>query len=127
MEIFVTEPDGLKITNYPQGSPVEGQLYDWSRLEIKDKYTFFYGGNTPLLEIETGVEDAPSLLIIRDSYMDSLSPFLLSSYSKINILDLRYYRASLSSYIEENGFDEVLVCYSMSNFSTDSNIFLLGR
>ena len=28
---------------------------------------------------------------------------------------------------EENGFDEVLVCYSMSNFSTDSNIFLLGR
>ena len=126
MEIFVTEPDGLKITNYPQGSPVEGQLYDWSRLEIKDKYTFFYGGNTPLLEIETGVEDAPSLLIIRDSYMDSLSPFLLSSYSKIYILDLRYYRASLSSYIEENGFDEVLVCYSMSNFSTDSNIFLLG-
>lgn len=127
MEIFVTEPEGLEITNYPQGSPVEGQLYDWSRLEVKDKYSFFYGGNTPLLEIETGVEDAPSLLILRDSYMDSLSPFLLESYSRIHILDLRYYRASLSDYIAQNGFDDVLVCYSIDNFSTDSNIFLLGR
>ena len=127
MEIFVTEPEGLEITNYPQGSPVEGQLYDWSRLEVKDKYSFFYGGNTPLLEIETGVEDAPSLLILRDSYMDSLSPFLLASYSRIHILDLRYYRASLSDYIAQNGFDDVLVCYSIDNFSTDSNIFLLGR
>ena len=127
MEIFVTEPEGLEITNYPQGSPVEGQLYDWSRLEVKDKYSFFYGGNTPLLEIETGVEGAPSLLILRDSYMDSLSPFLLESYSRIHILDLRYYRASLSDYIAQNGFDDVLVCYSIDNFSTDSNIFLLGR
>lgn len=127
MEIFVTEPEGLEITNYPQGSPVEGQLYDWSRLEVKDKYSFFFGGNTPLLEIETGVEDAPSLLILRDSYMDSLSPFLLASYSRIHILDLRYYRASLSDYIAQNGFDDVLVCYSIDNFSTDSNIFLLGR
>ena len=127
MEIFVTEPEGLEITNYPQGSPVEGQLYDWSRLEVKDKYSFFYGGNTPLLEIETGVEGAPSLLILRDSYMDSLSPFLLASYSRIHILDLRYYRASLSDYIAQNGFHDVLVCYSIDNFSTDSNIFLLGR
>lgn len=127
MEIFVTEPEGLEITNYPQGSPVEGQLYDWSRLEVKDKYSFFYGGNTPLLEIETGVEGAPSLLILRDSYMDSLSPFLLESHSRIHILDLRYYRASLSDYIAQNGFDDVLVCYSIDNFFTDSNIFLLGR
>ena len=127
MEIFVMEPEGLEITNYPQGSPVEGQLYDWSRLEVKDKYSFFYGGNTPLLEIETGVEGAPSLLILRDSYMDSLSPFLLESHSRIHILDLRYYRASLSDYIAQNGFDDVLVCYSIDNFFTDSNIFLLGR
>ena len=80
-----------------------------------------------MLEIDIGVENAPSLLIIRDSYMDSLSPFLLESYSRIHILDLRYYRASLSDYISQNGFDDVLVCYSIDNFSTDSNIFLLGR
>ena len=126
MEIFVNAPEGLKVTSYPQGSPVEGKLYDFSFLEKKDKYSMFMGGNCPMHVIEAGNEDKPSLLILRDSYMDSLIPFLLDDFSEIHVLDLRYYRASLKAYIEQNDFDNVLVCYSVSNFCSDSNIFLLG-
>jgi len=126
MEIFVNAPESLKVTSYPQGSPVEGKLYDFSFLEKKDKYSMFMGGNCPMHVIETGNEDKPSLLILRDSYTDSLIPFLLDDFSEIHVLDLRYYRASLKAYIEQNNFDNVLVCYSVSNFCSDSNIFLLG-
>ena len=126
MEIFVNAPEGLKVTSYPQGSPGEGKLYDFSFLEKKDKYSMFMGGNCPMHVIETGNEDKPSLLILRDSYTDSLIPFLLDDFSEIHVLDLRYYRASLKAYIEQNDFDNVLVCYSVSNFCSDSNIFLLG-
>lgn len=126
MEIFVDEPEGLKVTSYPEGSPVEGKLYDFSFLEKKDKYSMFMGGNCPMHVIETGAEDKPSMLILRDSYTDSLIPFLLDDFSEIHVLDLRYYRASLKAYMEQNDFDNVLVCYSVSNFCTDSNIFLLG-
>lgn len=126
IEIFVNEPEGLQITSYPQGSPVEGRLYDESYLDVKDKYSMFMGGVCPLHQVTTG-NDGPSLLIIRDSYTDCLIPFLLEDYSEIHVLDLRYYRASLTDYISENNFDDVLVCYSMANFSTDTNIFLLGR
>ena len=126
MEIFVNAPEGLKVTSYPQGSPVEGKLYDFSFLEKKDKYSMFMGGNCPMHVIETGNEDKPSLLILRDSYTDSLIPFLLDDFSEIHVLDLRYYRASLKAYIEQNDFDNVLVSYSVSNFCSDSNIFLLG-
>ena len=126
METFVNAPEGLKVTSYPQGSPVEGKLYDFSFLEKKDKYSMFMGGNCPMHVIEAGNEDKPSLLILRDSYMDSLIPFLLDDFSEIHVLDLRYYRASLKAYIEQNDFDNVLVCYSVSNFCSDSNIFLLG-
>ena len=126
MEIFVNAPESLKVTSYPQGSPVEGKLYDFSFLEKKDKYSMFMGGNCPMHVIETGSEDKPSLLILRDSYTDSLIPFLLDDFSEIHVLDLRYYRASLKAYIEQNDFDNVLVCYSVSNFCSDSNISLLG-
>lgn len=126
METFVNAPEGLKVTSYPQGSPVEGKLYDFSFLEKKDKYSMFMGGNCPMHVIETGNEDKPSLLILRDSYTDSLIPFLLDDFSEIHVLDLRYYRASLKAYIEQNNFDNVLVCYSVSDFCSDSNIFLLG-
>lgn len=126
MEVFVNEPEGLKITSYPTGSPEEGQLYDESYLEKKDKYSMFMGGNCPLHEIVTGNE-GPSLLIIRDSYTDSLIPFLLDDFSEIHVVDLRYYLMSVSEYIAEHDFDNVLVAYSVSTFATDTNLFLMGR
>ena len=126
MEVFVEPPEGLQITSYPQGAPVEGKLYDESFLSKKDKYSMFMGGNSPLHEIVTGNE-GPSLLIIRDSYTDSLIPFLLDDFSKIDVIDPRYYRLSISDYIKQNSIENVLVAYSVSTFSTDTNLFLLGR
>lgn len=111
------------VTNYPRGEAVAGTVYDESRLAIKDKYTYFYGGNTPLLTVETGVSGAPTLLILRDSYMDSLSPYLLAHYSELHILDLRHFGASLHDYLQTHGIDQVLVCYNVKNFATDGNIF----
>ena len=126
IEIFVDAPEGLKITSYPEGSPVEGQLYDESKLAVKDKYSMFMGGNCPLHEIVTG-SDGPSLLIIRDSYTDSLIPFLLEDFSEIHVVDLRYYRLSIADYIAEHDFDNVLVAYSVDTFASDTNLFLLGN
>jgi hypothetical protein len=70
---------------------------------------------------------SPSLLILRDSYMDSLAPFLLEHFSKISIMDLRYYTGDLAGYLTENGMDAVLICYSASNFSTDTNLYKLAK
>ncbi len=119
------EQGEASITNYPSGQPVEGSLYVESFLEVKDKYSYFYGGNTPLLTVETGNE-GPSLLIVRDSYMDSMSPYLFEHFSEIHIVDLRHYKTSLAAYIDANGIDNILVCYSVANFCTDTNIFMVA-
>ena len=91
----------------------------------------FMGGNTPLVTVTTKNTGAPSLLIIRDSFVDSLTPFLQDNFSKIYVMDLRYYKTHLmsstvSDYIKENNIDEVLICYSVSNFGTDTNVFLIS-
>lgn len=119
--------EGIQVTRYPEGAPVEGELYDESRLEVKDKYSMFLGGNQPLCVIKN--PDAATdqkLLIVRDSYADSLAPFLAQDYGEVHLIDLRYYKVSLSAYIEQNGIDQVLVLYSAANFASDSNLFLLG-
>ena len=120
---YVSQEDAV-VTNFPEGEPVTSMLYDESALLTRDKYRYFYGGNTPLLTVETGNEGAPSLLILRDSYMDSMSPFLFAHFSKLHILDLRYFRADLSAYLTENDIDCILVCYSVKNFCEDASIFL---
>ena len=120
----VEQGDAL-VTNYPAGAPLPGALYDESCLAHKDKYSYFYGGNTPRLTVETG-NPGPRLLILRDSYMDSLSPYLLAHFSALDVLDLRYYRSSLAAHIAETAPDAVLVCYSVADFAEDGNIFLMG-
>ena len=126
-EIYTIVPEGmLQVTRYPEGRPIAGSLYDLSKLEVKDKYSMFLGGNQPLCIIENEQSDGGKLLVIRDSYCDSLAPFLGLDYSEVHLWDLRYNRTSLKTYIAENGIDQVLVLYSNSNFATDGNLALLG-
>ncbi|MDD6189785.1 MAG: DHHW family protein [Clostridiales bacterium] len=125
IDIFVPA-DGISVTNYPNGKPEEGVVYDMSKLEVKDKYAMFFGGNTPMLEISTGNSEKPRLLVLRDSYSDSELPFLFEDFSYIAVLDLRYYKLSIAEFIENNRIDTVLVNYSVDNFTSDNTVFRLG-
>lgn len=120
--------EGVTVTSYFNGSPVEGSLYVDSKLEVKDKYAYFLGGNQPLCVIESEkTPDGPKVLLIRDSYSDSLAPFLTERFSEIHLFDLRYNLTSIQSYVEEHDIDTVIVLYSFANFTTDDKLFLLGR
>ena len=126
-KMYTWIPDDLfKVTWYHNGTPVEGSLYDESKLEVKDKYSMFLGGNQPLCIIENENSDGGRLLVIRDSYSDSIAPFLGLEYSEVHLWDLRYNRNSLKTYIAQNEIDQVLVLYSNSNFATDANLPMLG-
>lgn len=127
IEVFVPQDDRVSVTNYPSGLPEEGKMYDESFLDKKDKYSMFYGGNTPLLKIDTGTMGKGTLLVLRDSYADCFTPFLYGEFSTIYQLDLRYYKTSLKTFIEENDIDTILLCYSTKSFATDSSLFLLGQ
>ncbi|BFK88189.1 DHHW family protein [Pseudoflavonifractor gallinarum] len=124
--------DGITVTSHTydnKGNPVEEErpLYDTSFLSVKDKYSMFLGGNQPLAVVRTPHTDAPKLLIVRDSYTDSLVPFLTAHFSEIHLVDPRYYKLSVADYIQENGIDEALVLYSVSNFVTDKNLVWLAK
>ena len=130
IEILAEQDAATEVTNYSKNEPIKGTMYDYSFLDKKDKYSMFMGGNTPLLTIKTKNTDAPSILILRDSYMDSITPFLQNNFSEIHIMDLRYYKTQLmtstvTDYVKEHDIDEVLICYSVYNFGTDTNVFLL--
>ena len=119
--------EGVKVTSYFTGSPVEGSLYVDSYLEVKDKYSYFLGGRQPLCVIETEHTQAPKVLVIRDSYADSLAPFLTERFSEIHLFDPRDNLTSIKGYVADHGIDAVVVLYSFSNFANDKNLFLLGR
>ena len=120
--------EGVTVTAYPDGTPQPGSLYVDSFLSEKDKYSSFLGGNKPLCVIETEHTGAPKVLVIRDSYTDSLAPFLTQSFSEIHLFDPRMNLTSVKDYVEQNEIDSVVVLYSISNFvSPGSQMFVLSR
>ena len=126
MHTFVPE-EGKKVTAYFTGKPEEGQLYVEENLNKKDKYSFFLGGNQPLCVIESEQTDAPKVLVIRDSYSDTLAPFLSEGFSEVHLFDVRYNLTPVSQYVKENNIDQVIVLYSFANFVQGQNIFALSR
>ena len=118
--------DGVQVTSYFDSTPTEGSLYVDSYLDKKDKYSSFLGGNQPLCVIQTQHTDAPKVLVIRDSYTDSLAPFLTQNFSEIHLFDPRMNLNSVKAYVEENQIDQVVVLYSISNFVSTKNMFVLA-
>ena len=92
-------------------------------LEKEDMYTVFLDGNHTLVRLEN--PDAPAgagvLLMIRDSYANCAAPFFAEQYRKIVMVDLRYYRGSVSGIAAEEGVTEMVFVYGVGNLSTDTN------
>lgn len=119
--------EGITVERVEGNSMAEGELYEEGWLLKKDKYSMFLGGNQPLAIIKNGRKDLPKLLVIRDSYFDSMAPFLTPHYSEIHVVDFRYNRSNVEAYIRENGIEEVLIIYSLANFHEDKNVgYVLG-
>jgi hypothetical protein len=112
--------------DYNSGVATPVSIYNPEQLTRKDKYSYFLGGNSPLRVIYSGFTGG-KLLIIRDSYSDIETPYFLTHFSEIHLLDLRYYKGSVKDYIADSGITEALVNYSVANFSAEGNLFLLGR
>ena len=125
---FWGSEEGLTVTSWRTGAPEPAELYDRSYLEVKDKYSAFLGGNQPLCVIRNeNLPEGEKLLLIRDSYSDSLAPLLAQRFSEIHLMDLRQYRAPAAQYAEENGIDRIVVLYSAQNFISDRNLVLLTQ
>lgn len=109
------ELDNIKIYNYEKKE--YQKVYNSNNLSNIDSYDVFLSGATPLLIIENEKQNnGKELVLFRDSFGSSIAPLLISSYSKITIIDLRYIGSNLLNSIEEIKFNEnqdVLFLYSV--------------
>lgn len=101
----------------------KSEIYHMDKLKEKDKYQVFFGGNYGVVSIENNeANNDKNLLIIKDSYANSFTPFLLKDYKTITIVDYRYFSGNLQSIVESYNITDVLVLYEMSNFMKDKNL-----
>ncbi len=94
---------------------VEGAkaVYDMDKAEGKDAYELFLSGNQPIVTMKDPKNTGGKRLILfRDSFGSSIAPLLMSGYSEIVLVDLRYISSDmLGQYVDFKDAD-VLFLYS---------------
>lgn len=110
------------IVNYVEEQKKTASLYDSSKLEERDQYSVFLGGNHALIEIKSTVETGERLLVIKDSYANCFVPFLAPYFREIQVVDPRYYVGGLNKLMEDNDIDRVLFLYNANTFFEDRTL-----
>lgn len=123
IDIYVpTEGDDDVVVNYVDEGKKRTSLYDSSKLETRDKYGVFFGGNTSVMDIRTVSTSQKRLLVVKDSFADCFIPFLTPYYREIVVVDPRYYSGTMTDIMDTYRITDILILYSGNTFMTDNNI-----
>lgn len=121
--VYTNPADRLTVI-YEDTGEITDSLYNLEYVQKKDKYALFLNHLHPLVEIvnETAESDR-ELVLIKDSYANSMVPFLAHHYKKIYVFDTRYYKEGPSSFIKEHSsVTDVLLLYNLNTLDTDTGI-----
>lgn len=122
IELYLPKDQEEYTVTYDDEGRITDSLYAMEQLQKKDKYALFLNGNHALIRIKTAHTNGRKLLIVKDSYANSLIPFLLKHYSEIHVVDLRYYEEDLISFVNEQGIQDMLLLYNANTFFEDPSI-----
>ena len=110
------------VVSYEEEQERTATLYNSEALKQKDKYEVFLKGNHPLVKIKTDANNSKTLLIFKDSYANSFIPFLVKDFSKIIVVDPRYYYEDIDSLMQQENVNEVLYLYNANTFFNDTSL-----
>lgn len=92
-------------------------------LKQKDQYELFLGKNQALIQIET---DSPylgrHLLLLKDSYANSLVQFLLPYYRTITVVDPRYFYGDIDVLLSSYSISEIMYVFGEDSLTTDNSL-----
>lgn len=118
----------VESVNYNLGAKVTDTLYSDEKLQTRDKYAYFLGGNDALIEINTSVYNGRVLMLAKDSFANCMISLLTAHFEKIYVVDLRYFNLGLVEYTKTLGdVTDSLVLYNISGYADDRYAFKLAR
>lgn len=119
---FPTKAAGTYTVFYESSQRKTVNLFESEKLNQKNQYEIFLGGNYDKVIISTTNQTGRSLLLFKDSYANCMIPMLTPFFEKIVVVDPRYFSDSLSALIKENDFTHILFLYNLNTFLSDSSL-----
>lgn len=114
--------EGTYAVHYESQNKTAPSVFDRTKLDQKNQYEVFLGGNFDKIVIQTLSQTEDTLLLFKDSYANCLIPMLTPYFSKIVIIDPRYFSDSLQNITDDNDFTHILFVYNLNTFLADKSL-----
>lgn len=126
LELWLPKKAQDYIVTYVNEKKKTTSVFDERKANAADPYEVFFGGNHSLVTMDT-LHSGKNLLVIKDSYANSLVPFLLPYYKSITMVDPRYYYDALETLIKDRNIQEVLFLYNANTYFSDTSLHEILR
>lgn len=94
-------------------------------LNTVDMYNVYLDGNHGRVRL-TNPQGQGKLLVIKDSFAQTLVPFLAENYAQIDMIDLRHFRrTAVSEFAAQEGYTDVLFVYGIDSMAASRDILWL--
>ncbi|MBR4890583.1 MAG: hypothetical protein IKU15_04775, partial [Clostridia bacterium] len=97
-------------------------MYFPAHLEKEDKYAYFLDGNHALTVINSPNKNGKSIAIFKDSFANSIIPFIAYHYETVHIIDLGLFEESVVKYLDDFSISNILYLYGADGFVSDDSI-----
>lgn len=90
-------------------------------------YSVFLHGDLPLTHIKTQANTGRKIVVVKESFGNAFSPFLISHYDEVFVVDQRYFQLGLIDFIQQNGVTDLLFINNIFAANTDIRINEIER
>lgn len=98
-----------------ESKPFKGKFFQHHSDGSPSAYLTFMGGDYNQTVVRTDAANGRRLVIIKDSYGNALPGFLFRSFEEIHVLDHRYFRHDIASYVADNGITDLVMVNNIFN------------
>lgn len=95
--------------------PVAGRYFHHYADGSPSAYLTFMGGDYNQTVVKTPVNNGRRLMVIKDSYGNAVPGYLFYSFEEIHVVDHRYFRHDVKSYVAQNSITDVCLINNIFN------------
>lgn len=115
------EPNGIAYTttyvNYDinadykvtgEHKPFTGKYFAHFKDGSPNAYCTFMGGDTKITTVRTATKNGRRLIILKDSFGNTIPGYLFFSFEEIHVIDSRYFTKNMKQYVADNHITDIL-------------------
>lgn len=118
VEYTTTYTDYVLDSNYrivAEKKPFQGKFFQHYGDGNGGAYCTFMGSDKRITVVRTSTKNGRRLIILKDSFGNALPGYLFYSFEEIHVIDSRYFKKNMKSYVYENSITDILFANNVFN------------